>query len=468
MEQGVLQEDGWSEALRAAHLALSVEDLRFRELARRDPDLRRRSTFRALDGDPRLRYRQQPWPVFVGRAKLDELKRVSLALASLIRSVPRRIFGGDTARIAEFYDLPSREAADIVLSEPSGLEDSLARADLIDTAAGFKCMEFNFTADLGGWETSLLAELHGRVPETTRICAREGIRFTYTSTLRVLFGQVILQAQRLGICERGELNVACVFDAARLSEPGTGDVVALCQRELGESFREAACGLRGKVAACRYGDLIPVQGKLFCRKMQVHVVFELCLGHAPAGVYRLFKAGKLLLFNGPIDDVLSEKRNLALLSENDGSSAFSTAEQEVIRANIPWTRLLLAKPVRFRGEEVFLPDLLAGAREQLVLKEGRNFGGQGVFLGRSISAARWEELVQSALAAGGWVVQEHLESLPYLFQCGEDGCAPHDVIWGPFVFGSTYGGVILRVQPQAMGGSINASQTATEGVVFEV
>jgi len=174
------------------------------------------------------------------------------------------------------------------------------------------------------------------------------------------------------------------------------------------------------------------------------------------------------LFNGPISIVLSDKRNLALLSQSQRSSLFSAEEQEVIRNHIPWTRLVAAERVEFHGEEVFLPDLLAAERNRLVLKEGRSFGGKGVHLGRATSAARWEEVARTALESGGWVVQERLESLPYLYQCGESGCAPHDVIWGPFVFGDTYGGVILRMQPQAAGGAVNLSLAATEGIVLEV
>ena len=461
-------DDGWSEALRATHLALSEADLKFREHARRDPQLLRRATFSALEGDVRLRYRQQSWPTFVGRAKLEQLERVTLALAALVRSVPRRIFRGDAARICEFYGLPSREAAEIILSEPSGIEDGLARADLIDSADGFKCLEVNFSADLGGWETSLLAELHGRVPETTGFLAREGIQVSYAPTLQVLFKEVISRAVQQRVCERGELNLACVFDAARLAEPGTPAQIALCQRELDLGCRDSGSGLHGKVVACRPDQLLAVQGNLFCQKLRVHAVFELCPGHVAAAVYRLFKTGKVLLFNGPIDDVLSEKRNIALLSENEGAGAFSAAERETIRNHIPWTRRVHPGQVSFAGGEADLPELLAAARERLVLKEGKNFGGKGVFLGHATSAARWEELARTALAAGGWVVQEHVQSLPYLYQCGDAGCAPHDVIWGPFVFGRTYGGVILRMQPQAAGGSVNASLTATEGIVYEV
>jgi hypothetical protein len=49
----------------------------------------------------------------------------------------------------------------------------------------------------------------------------------------------------------------------------------------------------------------------------------------------------------------------------------------------------MRRQVELAGETVYLPDLLAGARHRLVLKEGRSHGGKGVALGSFTSAARW-------------------------------------------------------------------------------
>jgi len=458
----------WSEELRATHLALSAADLKFRELALQSPALLRRSTFRAFDAASRIFDPKQPWPTFIGGDKLARLKRLSLEVAALIRSLPRRVFANHPARICEYYDLPSQDAVAIMLAEPSGIAESMGRGDVIDTADGFKCIEFNFGARLGGWEHGLLAELQEKIPETAGFLEREGIRCSYTPTLRLLFEQMISLARRQRLCERGELNVACALHPDDIDRPMHQESIAILQRELERSCRNAMPPLSGKVVACHYGQLAAAQGRLFHREIQVHAVLELCARHAPPAVYRLFKAGRLLLFNGPIDDVLRDKRNLALLSLHESSNLFSPREQEVIRTYVPWTRLVRAEPVRFGGEEVFLPDLLVSGRERLVLKQAMGHGGSGVFLGRWTGVARWEELVRSSLATGGWVVQEHLESLPYLYQSGEYGCEAHDVVWGPFVFGSTFGGVVLRMQPQAAGGPVNLSLAAREGLVLEV
>jgi hypothetical protein len=91
-----------------------------------------------------------------------------------------------------------------------------------------------------------------------------------------------------------------------------------------------------------------------------------------------------------------------------------------------------------------------------------------VVIGRLSSTNDWDAALAGALAAGDWIAQEHVESRPFLFQSGEQGCCPHDVVWGPFVFGAGYAGVILKVQPKPLGGVVNLWRGATEGVVFEV
>jgi len=124
--------------------------------------------------------------------------------------------------------------------------------------------------------------------------------------------------------------------------------------------------------------------------------------------------------------------------------------------------------VELEGRSFPLEELLVSQRERMVLKEGDSAGGKGVVLGKFTPEPEWRQAIATAMKSGRWVVQEHLESRPYLYQSGDYGCSVHDVVWGPFVFGGEYAGVILRMQPRSAGGAVNLSLAATEGVVFEV
>jgi len=452
-----------SPELRAAHRAISPQDLEFREAAKDDPRLLDRRTFDALRA-PLFEYHLQGWPTFLGAAKRDELHAASRGVCGALKKIPERVFGGDWAAVARFYGMPSPAAAEICFTEPNGLPGGIARGYFILTADGFKCMEVNFSARIGGWETAPLVAAHLQIPPTAEFVRERGIAVGYTDTIRGLFLHVVGEARSAGLAADGELNVAIV------REPGVAMGSAVFQAYLREEYartRAALGGLAGEVRECYPEELLSVEGEIRLAGRRIEAVVEFN-DTTPRDVYRAFKANRLVLWNGPVAKVLSDKRNMALLSEGLEKGSFEPAEREAIRRHVPWTRRVLPGRADFYGEEMAMRDLLLARREELVLKAGLSYGGKAVAIGDFTPAQAWREAVDAALARGDWIVQERVESLPYLYQSGEHGCSPHDVIWGPFLFGETYGGLFLRMQPKADRTVVNLTQTATEGCAFEV
>jgi hypothetical protein len=165
---------------------------------------------------------------------------------------------------------------------------------------------------------------------------------------------------------------------------------------------------------------------------------------------------------------LSDKRNLALLSEREGSPVFDDEERALLERHLPWTRRVENGEAIYRGERVSLLDFVSSRRESLVLKKARSRAGSDVVIGRFTSQEEWDRVLARGAAGNDWIVQDYVESRPYLYQNDEHGCSPHDVVWGPFVFGRTYSGTILRLQPKQLLGIVNLVRGATEGVLFEV
>jgi hypothetical protein len=93
-----------------------------------------------------------------------------------------------------------------------------------------------------------------------------------------------------------------------------------------------------------------------------------------------------------------------------------------------------------------------------------------VIVGLRTAPEDWRVQVTQAFAEGRWLVQEYLESRPYLFQQGDRGVAIHDLVWGMFCFGATYGGGFVRMVPRDRNrtGVINSARGADEGIIFEV
>jgi hypothetical protein len=92
---------------------------------------------------------------------------------------------------------------------------------------------------------------------------------------------------------------------------------------------------------------------------------------------------------------------------------YSADERQVFRRHILWTRLISDRKTELPDGQV--GDLLAYVRreqETLVLKPNRNFGGEGVTIGHTMTHAEWGAALDRALAdRDRWVVQQ-LASIP--------------------------------------------------------
>ena len=72
------------------------------------------------------------------------------------------------------------------------------------------------------------------------------------------------------------------------------------------------------------------QGRLYAGEERVHAVVEAHDGGTAAPAARCFKAGSLNLDNAAVRTVLTDKRNLALLSELAGSGRFTPEESRIL------------------------------------------------------------------------------------------------------------------------------------------
>lgn len=159
---------------------------------------------------------------------------------------------------------------------------------------------------------------------------------------------------------------------------------------------------------------------------------------------------------------LDGKAGFELLTEPAlAARHFTPAELALFRRHVPWTRVLAPRRTSLPdGRDGELLEHARRARESLVLKPHRGYGGEGVLVGPATTQGAWERALEHALldAEDAWVVQE-LAALPTLDAParGGDG-APRDE---PFhvVLGfapSRYGlGVLARASRDAV---VNVAQ----------
>lgn len=459
-------EDASGGAWRDVHRGLSAVDLRFREIAHESPELLDRGQFELLDRKNEfLSWPLQSWPTLVGAEKLAELQQAGLAVNRLLRTVPERVFRKDWARLANFYGL-ERSIAEVLFRPPTGAETLMSRGDFIATAGGLKCIEFNFGTNLGGAETTIIAGLQLATPPVARFLDGAGIEATFTDTMVEMFRHVIEDLRGKGILRGGSFTLAFVTRPELMA--GAGHFPPYLNRELQRTLQRMDLDLEGRVVLCTYQQLTVGNVGVLLGDRRIEAVVQLVGPMAPPRIYLLSQSRRIGLYNSPVGSFLSDKRTLALLSQQAGSGAYTAEERALIETYVPWTRLVAPGPVDYQGETHQLAELLATHPERFVLKEAMSLGGKGVYLGRFVPREQWRATLAQALAGGRWIVQEVQESLPYLYQNGAYGCSVHDVIWGPFVFGDRYGGTWLRMQPKSLGGPVNSSLSATEGIALEV
>jgi uncharacterized circularly permuted ATP-grasp superfamily protein len=89
--------------------------------------------------------------------------------------------------------------------------------------------------------------------------------------------------------------------------------------------------------------------------------------------------------------VSESKLCLAYLSDPRFRAKFAAEDQLLLARAIPWTRKLEDSEVHFAGQDYDLRHLALTRQRELVLKTSYDIRGDGVTIGRAVSAAEWHE-----------------------------------------------------------------------------
>jgi hypothetical protein len=455
-------------ATRRLHRRLSATAERFLDYVERHPEAAERSSYEVLDRDKRgVVTRLQSWPLFIDRRQQTRCSEAMLSLAAVVRTAPHRVFGDDAERLAAWYDLEIGTARVMtrLLADPKHLSSIVARGDFVETENGFGCVEINVAGNLGGWTIGLWERHYLKAPPVRDFVRRQGVDLVGVDPMGAFFAHVRGVAAAAGLNREDEVNVAL---AVPPQNTGTGALMSV-GAEGYRAYLDACGGGRGEFLACSYDDLEIVDGRrVLLDGRRIHVLVEAYSGIVPHRLFEPWMAGGLALLNGPVGQVLNDRRTLALVSEHAESALFSATEREVVHRHLPWTRVVADEEVTYRGRRVRLPDVLAQERPAMVLKRTASLGGEKVVIGATTEPHTWSDRVAEAVAEGKWIAQERLLSLPYAFQHGPTGWLPHEVVWGIFSFGDRYGGGFLRVLPQGGSGIVNASRGADDGIFLVV
>jgi len=466
------------------HARWSDANRDFLDFVERNPSCLHRSTFGSIYEDPSLRKLSiQPWPLFAGESQQGEIERVTLGISRIVKGSVDRFLHGDPGRVIEFYRSNTEdvegsevlvlrwtdEVLDFLLKEPDGIWGAPSRGDYIETEEGLKCLEFNAGSFIGGLPTQHIGERVLESPEVARFLRERGLAARAPRTVGALMRHLFDDTVRLGIWKGGEFNVAILGFPHEPAQAALNNL-ELYNREFRRVLVDTGLIPDGRVFLCSPADVVEDGEVMRVEGHPLHAAFELHDGTPDMRpLFFGFKQKRVNLFSGPITALMGDKRNLALVSENAGSDEFTAEERALIERHVPWTRRVLPGKTTFRGRPFRLAEDLVDHRADLVLKKATSMGGAHVHIGRYRTDDEWKRVISQALVEEDWVVQEYLETIPYWFQTGESGAAPHHVIWGLFAFGDHFGGAFLRMQRiGAPNGVVNTRQGAEVGAYLEI
>lgn len=452
-----------------SHKELGQTSLRFIDFVENRPETHDRSNFQEVyDFKVDLVF-PQAWPCFIDKQFRARLEKSSRDVFQLVKAIPERIFGNDPAKISRYFHYPIDEVEEQLAGvTPRHLNDIMGRADMVFTGDGFKCLEYNVSAAVGGWSINFLEPVYKGVPLVAEFVRENSVKFYNKGLFNVLFNH-IMDAAADKFPDPRRLDTAVTL-------PGYGEHSHGVMRQMPvdkiyqEVLNQRFPGVPGDIKLGQLEDLSFKDDELYFKDQHMQILLEMNLGAVTSEVVEAFKAHKFLMYVGPIAILLSNKLNMAILSEHQDSDLFSAVEREVIRRNVPWTRKMTPGETLKDGESLDLEKYILANRKQLVIKPAGGLGGDNVYVGPYTPAPMWREVVKVAFRKKDWLVQEFVQSRPFLFQTDPHGHAGHDVIWGVFIFGEHYAGTFLRVlsRNKRHKGVINSKQGAEYSVVLEV
>jgi hypothetical protein len=165
------------------------------------------------------------------------------------------------------------------------------------------------------------------------------------------------------------------------------------------------------------------------------------------------RAGNVRCFTSSAAWLLANKMTLAWLWED--LAEWSEADQQLVRAHIPHTSRVTAESA---GQ-------LIADQQGLVLKPCDGSAGRGVQIGRDETAEAWRAGVQAAVADGGFLVQELIESDLLTMQfvrmaTGEVVHAAVPACFGPYLYGHQQCGSLVRMGFPEGGAVMNVDRGA--------
>jgi Circularly permuted ATP-grasp type 2 len=166
---------------------------------------------------------------------------------------------------------------------------------------------------------------------------------------------------------------------------------------------------------------------------------------------KAYERGAVCVANTLRCKLAHKKAFFAVLTDPAFAGLQDAADRAIVRAHVPWTRLVADADTERGGRNEGLLALAVRDRDRLVLKPNDEYGGTGVMLGWEASESAWDTALNQALSdpPGTWVIQERIpvrrEVFPHFDNKGRVVMRDMLVDLAPYLFRGKLGGYLTRL-----------------------
>jgi uncharacterized circularly permuted ATP-grasp superfamily protein len=380
-------------------------------------------------------------PFFLSTADEARIRAAAETIAALGERVIRAAFESDDLYIALGVTEAEDELIDI---EPGyGTASTASRLDAFLLPDSLYFAEYNAESPAGIGYTQRLCEVFDSTSMMVRFREHRQVRYH-----KVIDGLL-------------EALMASYRDWGGTAKPPT--IAIVDWREVPtwtefEVLRDAFSAAGVPTIVCDPRELALTNGVLMAQGMRIDLVYRrvlvndiLARSEECKTLVDACKARVVCMANSFRCKLAHKKAFFAVLTDPAHESMFSRPELDVVRAHVPWTRVLDDVEVQkgdWRGD---LLELARAWREHLVLKPNDEYGGKGVNLGWEMTESDWTAGLEAALKDpyGTWIVQERIpvrrEVFPQFDALGHVSMNEMLVDFAPYLFRGRMGGYLTRL-----------------------
>ncbi len=382
-------------------------------------------------------------PYFIDDQQIKYIERISFTLLKILEKFIHVYF--ENPDIRSIFELTPAEMSLLNLESGFTRQIWITRNDAIMTPTDLKFIDFNCDSPGGSMYSDIQTELIENTALMKEIRKKWSIR-TDRLVPRVL--DTLLNAYQL-FCKNGgnhpKEHPFIALVAGRHS-PTLPEFELITQWLISQGYnarfhdpRDLECDndLNLRTPEGEVIDIIYRRGRLSDWTDNLNQIKPLL---------KSYETGKVCVINPPHSILASNKHVIGLIQDPKFNRLFDEEEHEIIRAHLPWTRLMnQIRTIAPDGTDIDLYDFVRRNRERLVLKPMDAYGSKDVIVGTAQDQNTWEQHIEITTRQK-YVVQEYIpipeEEFPVIDQ---------DILWMKkkvdvnfFSYGHRYAGGFSR------------------------